>query len=187
VDALGYPLAVLVSGADVSDTEAGKTLADRVATKLTDWSTRYQVPSRLALVRADGGYKTSFVDHVTQTYQWVVDIAQKPESMKGFVPQAGRWQVERSYAEFSTPIEPGLRENRRIFGGYAPFSLHFFPFAQSSHMKFPNDLLMCWSVWCKVLMAMAVGWKSPFSFVRYTSCVCFTAFSRQSCFSVSAN
>jgi transposase len=75
VDALGYPLALVVTGADVSDTEAGKTLADRVAAKLNDWSVRYQVPTRLALVRADAGYKNSFVDHVTQTYDWLVDIA----------------------------------------------------------------------------------------------------------------
>ncbi len=75
VDALGYPIALYVIGADISDTEAGKTLADRVAAKLTDWLVRYQVPTRLALVRADAGYKTSFVDHVTQTYQWLVDIA----------------------------------------------------------------------------------------------------------------
>ncbi len=97
VDALGYPLALVVTGAEVSDTEAGKTLADRVGAKLTDWSTRYQVPPRLALVRADAGYKNSFVDYVTHTYDWLVDITQKPESLKGFVPQAGRWQVERSY------------------------------------------------------------------------------------------
>jgi putative transposase len=97
VDALGYPIALLVTGADVSDTEAGKTLADRVATKLNDWSVRYHFPTRLALVRADAGYKNSFVDRVTQAYDWLVDIAQKPESAKGFVPQAGRWQVERSY------------------------------------------------------------------------------------------
>jgi hypothetical protein len=43
VDALGYPLALVVRGADVSESEAGKILADRVSTKLTDWSTPYQL------------------------------------------------------------------------------------------------------------------------------------------------
>ena len=34
---------------------------------------------------------------VTDIYQWKIDISQKPESAKGFVPQTGRWQVERSF------------------------------------------------------------------------------------------
>jgi hypothetical protein len=38
-----YPLALVVRGADVSESEAGKILADRVSTKLTDWSTPYQL------------------------------------------------------------------------------------------------------------------------------------------------
>jgi len=97
VDTLGYPIALCVTGAHLSDTEAGKTLADRVAHKLADWTKRYETANRLALVRADGGYKTSFVDHVTQVHDWLVDIAQKPESAKGFIPQPGRWPVERSY------------------------------------------------------------------------------------------
>jgi transposase len=97
VDALGYPIALCVTAANISDTAAGKTLADRVATKLADWSRRYEVANRLALVRGDHGYKTSFIDPVTKSYNWTVDISQKPESAQGFVPQMGRWQVERSY------------------------------------------------------------------------------------------
>ena len=50
------------------------------------------------LIRADNGYKTGFVDYVNKTYNWLVDISQKPESAaQGFVPQMGRWQLERSY------------------------------------------------------------------------------------------
>jgi putative transposase len=75
VDTLGYPIALCVTGANMSDTEAGKALADRVATKLADWTKRYETANRLALVRADAGYKTSFVDQVTQTHEWLVDIA----------------------------------------------------------------------------------------------------------------
>jgi transposase len=34
---------------------------------------------------------------VTKTYDWWGDLSQKPASTKGFVPQMGRWQLERSY------------------------------------------------------------------------------------------
>jgi hypothetical protein len=32
--------------------------------------------------------------HVDINYHWVVEIAQKPESSKEFVPEKNRWQVE---------------------------------------------------------------------------------------------
>ena len=43
------------------------------------------------------GYKNTFREHVEQNYKWEVEIAQKPESTKGFIPQKNRWQVERSF------------------------------------------------------------------------------------------
>jgi putative transposase len=30
-------------------------------------------------------------------YGWEVEIAQKPESTKGFIPQKNRWHLERSF------------------------------------------------------------------------------------------
>lgn len=31
------------------------------------------------------------------TYKWEVEIAQRPESSTGFIPEKNRWQVERSF------------------------------------------------------------------------------------------
>jgi transposase len=87
VDTLGLPWATLVTAANVSDTAAGCKLVDQLAGK---------VP-RLQKIAADHGYKAGFVDYVNQTYQWQVEIAQRPESARGFVPQKNRWPVERSF------------------------------------------------------------------------------------------
>jgi transposase len=87
VDILGLPWAVLVTSAGVSDSAAGCELVDQLAGK---------VP-RLEKIAADHGYKTGFTDHVNTSYKWQVEIAQRPESTKGFVPQKNRWPVERSF------------------------------------------------------------------------------------------
>jgi putative transposase len=47
--------------------------------------------------QADRGYFTEY----TQYYKWQVHIAQKPDSQQWFVPQSGRWQVERSFSWFN--------------------------------------------------------------------------------------
>lgn len=87
VDTLGLPWAVLVTAANVSDTAAGCQLVDRL---------KGQVP-RMKKIAADHGYRTSFTEHVQKEFGWVVEIAQKPESTKGFVPEKNRWPVERSF------------------------------------------------------------------------------------------
>lgn len=97
VDQLGYSVARLVTAANVSDSEAGKCLADRVAAKVKKWVQESGIAPRLVLVRADGGYNESFQEYLEEEHEWLVSIAQKPESSKGFIPQAGRWQVERSF------------------------------------------------------------------------------------------
>ena len=86
VDALGFPLAIHVSAANISDNQGGIVLLE----KLKGMSTR------LKLIRVDAGYKVAFVDEATK-YGYSVEYGQKPESQKGFVPQKGRWQVERSF------------------------------------------------------------------------------------------
>ena len=96
VDSFGHPIALCVTAANVSDSEAGKVLADRLESKLQTWSARHSTTNRLTLIRADKGYKKGFIEHVIKTYDWLVEVSQKPESTKGFLPQAGRWQVERS-------------------------------------------------------------------------------------------
>lgn len=86
VDVMGFPLAIHVCAANISDNEGGIALLE----KLKGMSTR------LKLIRVDGGYKVKFVEEATK-HGYTVEYGQKPESQKGFVPQKGRWQVERSF------------------------------------------------------------------------------------------
>ncbi len=86
VDRLGLPWSLAVSSANTSDNEAGKLVVDRL---------RGKVP-RLEVIAADHGYKVSFIEHV-EAQGWQVEIAQRPESGRGFVPEKNRWPVERSF------------------------------------------------------------------------------------------
>lgn len=52
---------------------------------------------RLGVIAADHGCRVSFVEHVEPQYGWEDEIAQKPESSHGFVPEKNRWPVERSF------------------------------------------------------------------------------------------
>ena len=88
VDSLGLPLAISVSAANVHDGEGAYDLLWRIE----------KVSSKMKLIRADGAYGGEFSQVVTDIYKWEIEISQKPESAKGFVPQKGRWQVERSFA-----------------------------------------------------------------------------------------
>ena len=53
--------------------------------------------TRLSLICADAAYRGEFVSYAYY-YGWKVDISQKPPSQQGFIPQKGRWEVERSFA-----------------------------------------------------------------------------------------
>lgn len=90
VDALGLPLALHVGAANIHDTEAGIELL---------WQLD-QASDRLELICGDKAYRGYF-STCAEYYKWKVEITQKPESQKGFVPQSGRWQVERSFAWFN--------------------------------------------------------------------------------------
>ena len=87
VDTLGIPWAVKVTSAGLSDNQAGIQALETLKGK---------VP-RLQKIIADHGYKTTFIEHADKEYGWKIEIAQKPESVQGFVPQKNRWQVERSF------------------------------------------------------------------------------------------
>jgi len=87
VDRLGLPWSIAVTSANTSDNEAGKLVVDRL---------RGKAP-RLQVIAADHGYKISFIEHVEKEHGWRVEIAQKPESSRGFVPEKNRWPVERSF------------------------------------------------------------------------------------------
>lgn len=87
VDSIGLPLAIHVSAANINDGVAGFDLL---------WQMDEE-SKRLSLIRADHSYQGEF-QVAASYYNWQVEITQKPESQKGFVPQKGRWQVERSFA-----------------------------------------------------------------------------------------
>ena len=52
----------------------------------------------MKLIRTDMAYRGEFSDTVEKYYNWNIEITHKPPTVKGFVPQTGRWQVERSFA-----------------------------------------------------------------------------------------
>lgn len=87
VDCLGLPVAILVTAANSHDGIAGLDMLWRLEKE----------SQRLTLIRADQAYQGEFYKAASY-YNWTVEISQKPESTKGFVPQKGRWQVERSFA-----------------------------------------------------------------------------------------
>jgi transposase len=74
-----------VGAADEQDGIAGLELLPQLA----------KATNRLSLICADNAYRGSFVYYAI-FYKWKVEISQKPPSAIGFVPQKGRWQVERS-------------------------------------------------------------------------------------------
>ena len=106
----------------------GKTLADRLYTKLQAWSAPHSTSNRLTLIRADNGYKAGFVEYVTKTYDWLVDISQKPESAQGFVPQMGRWQVERSYGWLNSRRRLSKDDEKTLESSEAMLILAFISF-----------------------------------------------------------
>ena len=87
----------------MSDNEAGRSVVDRLKGK---------VP-RLAVIAANHGYKVSFIVHVEREYNWRVEIAQKPESGRGFVVEKSQWPVERN---FGCGSPQGLNFRRRCSG-----------------------------------------------------------------------
>lgn len=88
VDSLGLPLAIHVSSADTSDAKGGYELL---------WQAEQGNSARLELIRADQAYAKLF-KQAASYYHWEVDTMQRPPSQKGFIPEKGRWQVERSFA-----------------------------------------------------------------------------------------
>ena len=88
VDSLGLPIAISVTSAQIHDSQGGYELL---------WQLE-ESSGRLSTICADLAYRGEFSDVVENIYKWKMEIAQKPESKQGFVPQKGRWQVERSFS-----------------------------------------------------------------------------------------
>lgn len=86
VDKHGLPLAVAVTAANIHDSKAGIELL---------W--QLDGNERLELFCLDGAYQGEFLETL-DLYGWKGEIAQRPEGTSGFIPQKGRWQVERSFS-----------------------------------------------------------------------------------------
>lgn len=87
VDRMGLPFAIKVTAGNISDNQAGILAVGLL---------REKVP-RLVKIAADKGYKNAFCEHVQANFPWTVEIAQRPEPGRGFVPEKNRWPVERSF------------------------------------------------------------------------------------------
>jgi len=90
VDTLGLPLAVHVSSANTGDFLGGFEILAHIE----------KDQERLKLIRADQHDAKAFAEGA-QWFDIEVEVTKKPNSGKGFVPQKGRWQVERSFAWMS--------------------------------------------------------------------------------------
>ncbi|WPV68253.1 IS5 family transposase [Chitinophaga sp. LS1] len=88
VDSLGLPIAISISAADVHDSIGAFDLLWKID----------KFSHRMKLILADKAYRGEFSEIVENWYSWKMEISQKPPSAKGFIPQTGRWQVERSFA-----------------------------------------------------------------------------------------
>ncbi|WP_053666077.1 IS5 family transposase [Streptomyces sp. MMG1121] len=86
VDVLGLVIAVVVLAASAHENRAGTVLLDRVAAQTATVSK--------ALV--DQGFKNAVVAHGA-TLGIDVEIVERNPAERGFVPQAKRWVVERTY------------------------------------------------------------------------------------------
>jgi putative transposase len=91
-DSLGLPITISVTAANVYDGNEGKNLIKNIQ----------NITSRLTLIRADDTYKGSFVDEA-KALGYDVELGRgcpikNQKVKKGFVPQKGRWQVERAFA-----------------------------------------------------------------------------------------
>jgi transposase len=84
VDTNGLLLNCYVGSADTHDGELGLEVLHRMSDKIKE-------------VNADHPFGGIFKESA-KLFNINVIVAQKPETSKGFVPQKGRWQVERSFA-----------------------------------------------------------------------------------------
>ncbi len=118
VDTLGLPFSIKVTAANISDNQAGILAVDLLKGK---------VP-RLQKITADMGYKNTFQEHIKVNYNWEVEIAQKPESTKGFIPQKNRWQVERSFSWLNFRRRLFRDVEKTIFSAEAMLQIAFISF-----------------------------------------------------------
>lgn len=90
VDTMGLLLAVVVHTANTQDRKGARWVLAKAIAKGFD---------RLELILADGGYESqALLDWLAIRIHWVFELVKRPEGQKGFVVQAQRWVVERTFA-----------------------------------------------------------------------------------------
>jgi putative transposase len=88
VDTLGLVWGLLVTPADVQDYDGGWLVLESLAGRCV----------RLEKVWADGRYAGALVEIAAEWYHRVLEIVKRAPEAKGFVVQAHRWIVERTFA-----------------------------------------------------------------------------------------
>jgi putative transposase len=91
VDTQGFLLTVVVSAANVQDRDGGRLVC-------AAQRTFGPALPRLKKVWADAAYSGALVEWVAQQLGWEVEIVTRPADQQGFVVQAKRWIVERTFA-----------------------------------------------------------------------------------------
>jgi transposase len=91
VDTIGLPIAVTVTAASVSDQAGARKLFADGEEKLRN----------LKKIWVDGTYRgVEWHKEVKQEYGIELEVSRNPEGVKGFVAQAKRWLVERTFGWF---------------------------------------------------------------------------------------
>ena len=90
VDILGLPLAFFVSSANEHDGIAGIELFPQLDAN----------SKRMELLRTDGIYRGYF-EECANICGYTVERTKKPNDGTNFIPQTGRWQVERTFGWFN--------------------------------------------------------------------------------------
>lgn len=86
---MGNLLDVVVTAANIGDRGGAECLLNRVEQMTT---------LRLLKIWADKGYRGDFITLVRQQWDIHLDIVQREAGQKGFVVEARRWVVERTFA-----------------------------------------------------------------------------------------
>lgn len=89
VDTLGNLLEVVVTAANLHDTKGARLLLNQVEAMTT---------LRLLKIWADKGYRGNFIKLVKDQWDIQLEIVQREEGQTGFVVEARRWVVERTFA-----------------------------------------------------------------------------------------
>lgn len=108
-DTQGLPLEILVTPADVSDTQGARRLWQKAGR-------RRGSTQKLRLVWVDGGYKRSVQEWCAAKRGVRLQVVEKEPGQRGFTVQKRRWVIERTFGWFSA--------QRRLVKDYQVLTLH---------------------------------------------------------------